>query len=354
MSEGNEAKHARALAALGAAKGGRARAEALSAEERSEIAKFAAEARWGAVSTVLRATHAGVLPLGDLEIECSVLENGLRVLSTRGVTRAFGGRTTGAPKRTAESGTRRLPPFLASKSINPFIPSELMARVISPIEYRPSQGGRTAFGYEATLLPDLCKVITAADRAGKLKGKQRRLAAVATVVLEGLATVGIVALVDEVTGYQFDRARNELNRILAAYISKGLLPWTRRFPDEFFRHLYRLLDWEYREGQHKKNSHLGKLINKYVYDQLPPGVLAELRRLNPPSPSGYRRYKHHQFLTQSIGHPHLDRQIIKVLTLMEAASDRREFDEMFQKVFPKSGQQLYLALPSGGGTPGPS
>ena len=38
--------HAQALSELGAAKGGRARAESLSAKKRSQIAKKAAKARW--------------------------------------------------------------------------------------------------------------------------------------------------------------------------------------------------------------------------------------------------------------------------------------------------------------------
>ena len=40
-------KAAKALSRLGASKGGRARADKLPAEERSSIAKQAADARWG-------------------------------------------------------------------------------------------------------------------------------------------------------------------------------------------------------------------------------------------------------------------------------------------------------------------
>src|SRR5206468_7561095 len=104
------------------------------------------------------------------EIPCSVLDNELRVLSTGGVTRAFGGRTTGSAKQT--DGPRRLPAFLASAALRPFIPNDLMARVISPVEFRPIHGGRTAFGYEATLLPDLCKVLLSARKSMALPHDQ--------------------------------------------------------------------------------------------------------------------------------------------------------------------------------------
>lgn len=38
------------------------------------------------------------------------------------------------------------------------------------------------------------------------------------------ARVGITALVDEATGYQYDREKNELQKILKAYIAEDLLP----------------------------------------------------------------------------------------------------------------------------------
>jgi hypothetical protein len=73
----------------------------------------------------------------------------------------------------------------------------------------------------------------------------KHLAETAQLLLRGFAHVGIIALVDEATGYQAERARDELNKILEAYIAKELLPWTRRFPDEFFRQIYRLHGWEF-------------------------------------------------------------------------------------------------------------
>jgi hypothetical protein len=123
-----------------------------------------------------------------------------------------------------------------------------------------------------------------------------------------------------------------------------LLPWTRRFPDEFFRQIYRLHNWPYKEGQHKRPKYLGKLVNQLVYAKLPPGVLPELRKLNPPGESSYRRYKHHQFLTSDTGHPHLDKQIIETTTLMRVSDDKKSFRRLFDKAFPAKYQQIELAL----------
>src|SRR5947199_6820514 len=103
-------EHAKALSELGASKGGRARAEALSPEARREIARRAAEARWsadgGESSKIPRETHDGIIKLGNVEIQCSVLEDGTRVFSTRGVNRALGSKTTGAPV-TEKTGARQ-------------------------------------------------------------------------------------------------------------------------------------------------------------------------------------------------------------------------------------------------------
>jgi len=167
----------------------------------------------------------------------------------------------------------------------------------------------------------------------------RPIVEMAGILIRAFARVGVIALVDEATGYQQDRARDELNRILEAYVSKELLPWTQRFPDEFFRQAFRLHNWEYREGM-KSPRYLGKLINKTIYEPMPPGVLDELRKVNPPGESGYRRYRHHQFLTLDTGHPHLDKQIVAVTTLIRISKDKNQFWRHFDEAFPRRPQQM--------------
>ena len=319
-----------------AAEGGKARAAALSPQDRAEIARKAAEARWGAkheIDTLLpKETHIGVIRVGDREIPCSVLDNGIRVFSARGIHRVMGSKPRGGKREPETTGGAVLPSFLAYPGIKSFIPNDLMVALISPIQYRPKHGGRTAFGYNAVLLPQICEVILDAEKADVPKAKP--LSDMAGILLRAFARVGVIALVDEATGYQQDRARDELNRILEAYIAKELLPWTRRFPDEFFRQVYRLHGWEYKEGVVKSPRYLGKVINKTVYTPMPRGVLDELCRLNPKTEGGYRKYQHHRFLTPDTGHPHLDKQIVSVTTLMRISSGKEEFWEHFNKAFP--------------------
>lgn len=331
--------HGRALAELGAAKGGKARAKSLTPEQRSDIARYAAEKRWASLGAGLpKETHTGILKIGDKEIPCSVLDNGiLRVFSTRGVSRVVGSRTKGIKGSASviSGGAPQLPPFLASPAIRPFISNDLMVLLISPVQYRPKHGGRTAFGYEATLLPKICEVILDARKAGKLKSRQQHLVETAEMLMRGFARVGIIALVDEATGYQADHAKGELTRILEAYIVEELRPWIKTFPDEFFKQIYRLHGWLYPVGSTKRCSYVGKLINKYIYKELPPPVLPELRKLNPVTKGGYRRHKHFQFLTADTGNIHLDRQITAITTIMKVSDDRKDFQGNFNKAFGK-------------------
>jgi hypothetical protein len=347
---------AAALAQRGASKGGYARAAKLSPEERSEIARRGAQAKWarqqetGLTSEELaklpRATHVGELVLGDTTIECAVLEDGRRVLSQRSVGKALGRRHGGRDWRVAREagdGSGRLPIFLVAENLKSFISNELRVMGSTPILYRPLHGGKVASGIDATALPKICDVWLKARDAGVLRQKrQQRIAAKAEVLMRGLAHVGIIALVDEATGYQEERDRDALHRILAAYISEELMPWTRRFPDTFYEELFRLQGWQYRPPSVKRPRQVGKLTAELVYQQLPPGVLDELRAKNPMVKPGYRRHKHQQFLTENIGNVHLEKQLIAVTTLMRAAPDLKTFKLLFKRAFPGPQRPLEL------------
>lgn len=230
-----------------------------------------------------------------------------------------------------------------ANNLQPFIRDELH-EISDPIPYRIAGEAGRNWGYRAEMLPMVCDVYLEA-RAGKLAPKQRAVAEAAETLVRGLTRVGIVALVDEATGYQEVRARLELQMILEAYVQAELRPWIKTFPDEFFAQIYRLQGWEYRPGTSKRTPYVGKLVNKYVYDQLPPGVLDELQRLNPRNERGNRSHRHHhRFLTADTGHPQLDQQIATVTTLMRISADRQEFEILFERAFPPPQPRLPLII----------
>lgn len=332
------ANSARELSRRGASRGGRARAERLSPEERREIAQNAAAVRWGVEA--VPAPNVGELVIGDRQIKCAVTEDGTRLINQETFLVALGR----APKAKGGTGVRSnlVPAFLSAANLQPYISPELR-KLAEPILYAPRGGGR-AYGYNAKLLPEVCYVYIDAHADKRLLKSQTPALVAAQILVRGLTTVGITALVDEATGYQETRARNELQRILEAYVHAELRPWIKTFPDEFFKEIYRLQEWDYKPGTSKRTPYVGKLVNKYVYDQLPPGVHDELRRLNPRNERGYRPHKFHQFLTADTGNVHLDRQISTVTTLMRIANSKREFEDLFERAFPPPQERLPLIV----------
>ena len=322
-------------------KGGRARAERTSPEARREIARAGAIARWDKIKKLPRVTHGSAdhpLKVGDVEIPCYVLEDGTRVISQRGT---LGG--LGLSQGTAGAGGGdRLASFAAGKAISPFISNELLALIESPIRFRHEVAGGYAFGYPATILPEICDAVLAARQAGALQRQQMHIAAQCEALVRAFAKVGIVALVDEATGYQAERQRDELHRLLSVYLSEEKLAWAKRFPDEFYQQIYRLRGWKWPVGK-AKTPLLGHITNDVVYDRLPPGVLEKLQELNPTMEETKRRkHRHHQFLSEDVGQPDLRDHILQVIPLMRVSRSWDGFKKLVDVAFPRKGTQFEL------------
>jgi hypothetical protein len=326
-------------------KGGQSRAEILAPERRVEIARQAAVARWtdGGTPTALR---DGVLVIGEIEIDCAVLPDGTRVLSERALTKGFGGKRGGAHwrRRTAGEEGADLPVFLSAKNISSNLPKDLVAALTQPIMYRPKSGGRTAHGVEATLLPKICNALLSLYERKLLQPSQEAIAIQAGQLVRGLAEVGITALVDEATGYQEIRPKDDLRRLLEAYVAPEFLPWTKRFPNDFYKELFRLRGWTYDPLSVKRPKLVGYLTENIVYKRLPEGVLDELKKLNPKDDTGRRRKKHHQFLTDDIGNPHLEKHVASAITLMKISSSYKGFKKHLDKALPIPNSQMQLNL----------
>lgn len=328
----------------GRSKGGTGRAQSLTPARRSAIAKKAAASRWNPQAP--KATYTGILKLGGLEIPCAVLPDGTRVLSHRGVGRAlgrsFGGADWKRQENTDLAGAGDLPFFLSASSLNPFISNELLLLVTKPIPYRHSQGGGVALGVAATALPGICDVWLKAREAGAInKGPQLVVAQKAEFLMRGLAQVGIVALVDEATGYQEVRARDALQAYLEKFLRKELAVWVKTFPDEFFRELYRLKKWPW-SGSSRRPGIVGHYINDLVYTRLGPGVLKQLQEKNPVAENGRRKSRHTQWLTEDMGHPALAQHMFALIGFMRAEDNWEAFKQRFYRAFPERGDTLPL------------
>lgn len=178
----------------------------------------------------------------------------------------------------------------------------------------------------------ICDIYLSARDDGVLAENQKPLAEVSDALMRSLAKVGIVALIDESTGYQFERDAKALQELFAKYIAEEFLLWVKTFPDEFYIQMFRLRGWDY-NGRFR-TPYAGQLTNFLIYNRLPEGVLEELKRLNPIlNKNGYRRYRLHQGLTKETGYQHLTQQISTVTTMMRGFDTWEEFEPVFRKAF---------------------
>lgn len=321
------------------AAGGIARAEKLSPSQRKAISEKALIAKREKAS-LPKATHGSAenpLRLGEIEIPCYVLEDETRVLSQRGL---IGG--LGMNKGSTPSGEDRLTvlanTLLAANLIDPN--NALLLK--KPIEFKPKHGGRAAHGYPATVLVDICEAVLSARASNTLPPKLQTLAKQCEILIRGFARVGIIALVDEVTGFQKDRAKDALAKILEDWVAKELQPYVKAFPADFYEQMFRLRGLKYPPDNPKfRPQYFGLLTNDIVYERLAPGLLEELKR----QASKDEKKSHlHRRLTQEVGHPKLREHLASVVTAMKLSDDYPDFISKLNRLHPRFGDTYTLAL----------
>jgi hypothetical protein len=172
--------------------------------------------------------------------------------------------------------------------------------------------------------------------------QQRHIAEQCRVLLHGFANVGIIALVDEATGYQELRARDALAKILEAFVTKELRKWVKTFPVEYFKELCRLRGVAFPTDKFRLPSYFGHLTNDIIHDRLAPGVRVELHRLTPRDEKGRLKNKLFQRLTEEVGHPKLREHLASSTALMRASDDWDGFYKMLIARCRSTGTFLYL------------
>jgi len=330
------------------AKGGFARAESLTPDERKKIARKAAKARWRGENVPV-ANHVGVLKFGKgLEFPCAVLSNGKRVLTETDFMAGMGIYRSGALSvRRKERDGAQTPLYLAFKNLIPFIEKHLGEVHPQPLMYKTA-AGNVAHGIPAEYIPKVCEIWLDARKAGGLGPRQEEIAAKAEILIRALAQVGIIALVDEATGYQDVRPQDALQKYLEIVIRKELAAWVKRFPDEFYENIYKLKNWPWPGMRKNRYSVVGHYTRDLVFERLGPGVLEELERKSPKNDKGHRPNKMHQWLTEDVGHPMLAQHLHSLLMFQRLAIANgygwHRFVKMVDQVLPKKGSTLELAL----------
>lgn len=338
------------------ARGGHARAAKLTADVRSEIARKAASKRWETSSQAVEQPRVlesfkSRLQIAGSTLPCAVVmgPHGVqRVLSENGISNAILGNRSGASKRlktaSIASGTA-VPVFIAPRQLSPFISPEAHD-LLKPIDYL--DGTRIVRGYDAASLAAVCNIWLRAREAGALQGQQLDKAQKAEILTRALAETGIVALVDEATGYQAVRPQNALQSYLELVIRRELAVWAKKFPDEFYENIYRLKGWQWPGMSKNRFSVVANYTTNLVYDRLGPGITDELIRKTPKNDRGYRPNRLHQWLSEEIGDPMLATHMHSILMFQRLAIANgygwKRFLNMVDQVLPRRGANLELPL----------
>jgi len=205
-----------------------------------------------------------------------------------------------------------------------------MEMIKDPIKFRAPAG--MAYGYDATILPELCEAVLKARNSDKgLNYQQRHIAKQAEMLLMAFAKVGIIALVDEATGFQYERPRRDLEEQLKKFLSESLRQWVKTFPADYFKHLCRLRGVELRPDM-KLPQYFGKLTNNLIYRRIAPGLLKKLkeRRMERGSPSN----KLTQWLSEDIGLRSVLVHLGTVVGLMKIHTDYDKFERQLNDIAP--------------------
>ena len=239
---------------------------------------------------MLVSEYTGTLKIADVELECAVLNDGRRIIKHSDVFKALGREVRGNARLPDT------PSFMDAKNLQPYISNELND-VKEKILYK-DENGKISQGFDAIIIPLVCELYILADEAGAVTYKnQKDTAMQASIIIRSLAKVGIVALVDEATGYQNIRKAEALQEILNLYITKDLLAWTKTFPDEFYEQIFRLKGWKW--STFNRPGVVGKYTNDIVYDRMAVGLVNELKTLNPRDEKGLAKHRDHQHLSEN-------------------------------------------------------
>ncbi|MFZ2167985.1 MAG: P63C domain-containing protein [Minisyncoccia bacterium] len=265
---------------------------------------------------------SGPINLNGIEIDCAVLEDGTPVLNKGKMMKALGRPWKGS-SRTDK------PIFIGAINLQSYIRPEL-EEMLKGVEFY--NGGRLATGYDAKILPLICRVYRDAERAGVLTKNQLPTAQICETITDAFATVGITALIYEQLGYEKFKHPEAFRMLVESYLSEEVRKWSKEFPDELFYQMDRIYGNQPTTSRNRP-QYYAKFIRKYIYDPLEKGeVLKLLDEKNPKTEKGYRKNRHHQLTSEKIGLPSLRAQVWQVVAALKVSSSKQKYENNFAKM----------------------
>lgn len=305
-----------------------ARAAALSGERKAEIARKAAQARWG-----VRAVHKGnFLKDFGVDVDCYVLDDSSKtaVISQRGMGSAIGFSRRGS----------RLKVFVNSKAMDEYIGRDLREKIENPLVFQlpgaaaASPVSAVAHGYDATILIDICNAILAAKAGGKLtEPRYEKMVEQARIITSASAKSGIRGLVYALAGY--NPTAEEVIAAFKFYVREEAREYEREFPEQLYAEWYRL----YQLPKPEKNRpwKFKHLTLDHVYKPLAKSNGKVLQLTQAARAAGKERWKKlHQFLSD-VGVKALRTQLGQTLGIAQVSETAEQYEANIQRVFGGQG-----------------
>jgi hypothetical protein len=266
------------------------------------------------------AKYPGVLTLGDASVDCYVLDTGERVISLGATVRAI-----------ANTKSGDLAEYIGVNALKPFINKDLI--LAETIDFNLPGSQFPGKGISAERFLEICHGYVSALSANALSTeRQKQIAIRCSILLSSCAKVGLIALIDEATGYQYEREDDALQIKLRAFIAEELRDWDKTFPDELWEEFGRLTKWG--GPLHLRPKWWGKLVMELIYEALDPDI-AKYLKANKPPPSHGQNY--HQWLTSDVGLkaliPHIN-QVIGIAKTCETIAELKEKVGHYYKKIP--------------------
>lgn len=312
------------------AKGGFARAKALTAVQRRQISQKGGLSRWGSLP---KATHKGTFKDDfGIDVDCYVLGDPAKtgVISKTGLAQAVG----------LSARSNALSRFLETGILADFGGSELHDKIKNPLRFQWLVGDAKSLkteihGYDVTLLIDVCKAIILAHNGNHLTPRHKPIVQQAHVILTASAKSGIQNLVYKLAGY--DAPKNEIISAFKLYVREEAKEYEREFPEELYDEWYRLYELPRPDRNHPwKFKHL---TMSQVYEPLAKSngkilCLVQGNRHVSSTPKG----RLHQFLSE-VGGKALRVHLGKLTGIANISRTKEEYERYFNKLF---GVQLEL------------
>jgi len=281
-------------------------------------------------STTPIARWPGVLRIneGD-ELPCFVLDDGRRIISRTGATSYLTNRTGGG----------NLEHYLETQAVKPYLPKNISEKMIE--FFLPEVTNKKVRGITAEDFLLICKAYALARDTGSLTtDKQIAIAIKASMFLSACSKIGLIALIDEATGYQYERQQDALQVKLRLFLEEEMRKWERTFPEELWMEFGRLTHWDGSVNQRPK--YWGKLVVELIYEYLDPDVADWLKK-HVPDPQHGRNY--HQWLSGQYGLKRLVEHIWMVIGIAKTCFSIYELKEKMAAQYGREPYQFSLFLP---------